>query len=49
MWLVFGLLYWRRPQHCIRESAMPDSEENRQADAGSRLLSKTFSVRSVVV
>ena len=28
---------------------MPDSKENKQADAGSRLLSKAFSVRRVVV
>ena len=28
---------------------MPDCKENKQADAGSRLFSKAFSVRSVVV
>ena len=33
----------------VRESAMPDSKENKQADAGSRLFSKTFSVRRVVM
>ena len=33
----------------VRECATPDSEENKQADAGSRLLSKAFSVRRVVV
>ena len=33
----------------VRESATPDSKENKQADAGSRLFSKTLSVRSVVV
>ena len=33
----------------VRGSATPDSKENKQADAGSRLLSKTFSVRRVVV
>ena len=33
----------------VRESATPDSKENKQADAGSRLFSKTFSVRRVVV
>ena len=32
-----------------RESATPDSKENKQADAGSRLFSKAFSVRRVVV
>ena len=32
----------------VRESAMPDSKESKQADAGSRLLSKAFSVRRVV-
>ena len=41
VWLVFGLLY------NIRESATPDSKENKQAD---RQLSfpKAFSVRRVV-
>ena len=33
----------------VRESATPDSVENKRADAGSRLFSKTFSVRRVVV
>ena len=33
----------------VRESATPDSIENKQADAGSRLFSKAFSVRRVVV
>ena len=33
----------------VRESVMPDCKENKQADAGSRLFSKAFSVRSVVV
>ena len=33
----------------VRESAAPDSKENKQADAGSRLFSKAFSVRRVVV
>ena len=33
----------------VRESATSDSKENKQADAGSRLFSKTFSVRRVVV
>ena len=33
----------------VQESATPDSKENKQADAGSRLFSKTFSVRYVVV
>ena len=33
----------------VRESTTPDSKENKQADAGSRLFSKTFSVRRVVV
>ena len=33
----------------VRESATPDSKENKQADAGSRLFSKAFSVRRVVV
>ena len=33
----------------VQESATPDSKENKQADAGSRLFSKTFSVRRVVV
>ena len=32
-----------------RESATLDSKENKQADAGSRLSSKAFSVRRVVV
>ena len=32
-----------------RESVMPDSKENKQADAGSRLLSKAFPLRRVVV
>ena len=33
----------------VRESATPDSNENKQADAGSRLFSKAFSVRRLVV
>ena len=33
----------------VRESATPDSKENNQADAGSHLFSKAFSVRRVVV
>ena len=33
----------------VRESATPDSKENKQADAGSRLFSRAFSVRRVVV
>ena len=33
----------------VRESATPDSKENMKADAGSRLFSKAFSVRRVVV
>ena len=33
----------------VRESATPDSKENEQANAGSRLFSKAFSVRRVVV
>ena len=33
----------------VRESATPDSTENEQADAGSRLFSEGFSVRRVVV
>ena len=33
----------------VRESATPDCKENKQADAGSRLFSKAFSVRRVVV
>ena len=33
----------------VRKSASPDSKENKQADADNRLLSKTFSVRRVVV
>ena len=33
----------------VRESATPDSKQNQQADAGSRLFSKAFSVRRVVV
>ena len=33
----------------VRESATPDSKENKQVDAGSRLFSKAFSVRRVVV
>ena len=33
----------------VRESATPDPTENKQADAGSRLFSKVFSVRRVVV
>ena len=51
MWLVFGLLNYRRSQYCInvRESAMPDCKENKQAGAGCRLFSKAFFVRSVVV
>ena len=32
-----------------RESATPDSKENEQADAGSRLFSKALSLRRVVV
>ena len=32
----------------VRESATPDSKENKQADASSRLFSKSFSVRRVV-
>ena len=35
--------------NAVRESATPDSKENKQADAGSRIFSKTFSVRRVVV
>ena len=33
----------------VRKSATPDSKGNKQADAGSRLFSKAFSVRCVVV
>ena len=33
----------------VRESATPDSKENKQDDADSRLYSKAFSVRRVVV
>ena len=33
----------------VRESAMPDPGENKQADAGSHLFSKALSVRRVVV
>ena len=33
----------------VRESAMPDSKKNKQADAGSRLFSKSFSARRVVL
>ena len=32
-----------------RKSATPDSKENKQADAGSRLFSKVFSLWSAVV
>ena len=35
--------------HTVRESTAPDSKENKKAGAGSRLFSKTFSVRRVVV
>ena len=31
----------------VRESATPDSKENKQADAGNRLFLKAFSVRRV--
>ena len=41
VWLVFGLLHWRRPQH-RRGSAMPDSKENKQANAGSRRFRRHF-------
>ena len=33
----------------VRESSTLDSKENKQADAGSRLFSKAFSVQRVVV
>ena len=33
----------------VRDSSTPDSKENKQADAGSRLFSKIFSLRRVVV
>ena len=33
----------------LEESSTPDCKENKQADAGSRLFSKAFSVRRVVV
>ena len=33
----------------VRESATPDSKENKQADAGIRSFSKALSVRRVVV
>ena len=33
----------------VRESARRGSKENKQADAGSRLFSRAFSVRRVVV
>ena len=33
----------------VRESASPDSEGNKQTDAGNCLFSKSFSVRRVVV
>ena len=33
----------------VRESATRDCKENKQADAGSRLFSKAFSGRRVVV
>ena len=33
----------------VRESATPDSKESMKADARSRLFSKAFSVRRVVV
>ena len=32
-----------------RESATPDSKDNKQADAGSRLFPKAFSLRRVIV
>ena len=43
-WCCIGVVL-----NTVRESAMPDCKENKQADAGSRLFSKAFSVRSVVV
>ena len=33
----------------VRESATPNSKENKEADAGNCLFSKAFSVRRVVV
>ena len=33
----------------VRESATPDAKENKQPDAGSRLFSKAFTLRRVVV
>ena len=33
----------------VRESATPDSKKDKQANAGSRFLPKTFSVRHAVV
>ena len=33
----------------VRESATPGSKGNKEADAGSRLFSKAFSVRHVVM
>ena len=40
----------RRSQHCTgKESATPGCKQNKQADAGSRLFSKAFFVRHVVV
>ena len=43
-WCCIGVVL-----NTVRESATPGCKENKQADAGSRLFSKAFSVRRVVV
>ena len=43
-WCCIGVVL-----NTVRESATPGCKENKRADAGSRLFSKAFSVRRVVV
>ena len=43
VWLVFGFGCNGVVLNIVRESATPDSKENKQANAGSRLFSKAFS------
>ena len=50
--LLFGLVIVLTSSSTLlygKESATPDSKENKHANKGSRLFSKAFSVRRVVV
>ena len=49
VWLVSGLVVLPSSPPLYGKVYTPDSKENKQGDAGSRLFSKAFSVRRVVV